>query len=153
MRLADAFRVKKRDEHYIANCYIFALGNLRSSKSKMRESRLKLLLETLKEMARILEPPRAAGAFGGLAADGPPVQMTVVHNVNRPVRNAAVQSEGESGASQNQEASSLGPPAMEFSSAAPGQSSWPAAPAYTTPSGAMPAFITPGDATLAYREP
>jgi hypothetical protein len=87
MRLADAFRAKKRDEHYIVNCYIFAIGSLKSTESKMRESRLKLLLDYLKEAARILEPPRAA-AFGGLSADGRPVQMTVVHNIDRPVRPA-----------------------------------------------------------------
>lgn len=150
MRLADAFRVKKRDEHYIANCYIFAIGSLKSKESEIREPRLKLLLEYLKEAARILEPPRTA-AFGGLGADSPPVQMTVVHNVNRPVRNGQAQVGAEGYAAADQEAANFDAPGANYAADAAVYStpagvadeySPPGADEYSAPSGAMPAYTT-----------
>ena len=88
MRMADAFRNRRIDEHFVAGIHALAGRNLKKAESKLCDTRLRLMLEYLKEWTRVLEPPRSRSAQTGAAGDGGPVQMTLVHNVARPVRPA-----------------------------------------------------------------
>lgn len=85
MRMGEAFRMAGIDEHAIAENYVNVADVLKGGDSG-RQAGQKLLLEVLKEWTRVLEPPQRAGVAS--VADVPPVQITLVHNVARPVRPA-----------------------------------------------------------------
>jgi hypothetical protein len=85
--MAEAFRNVRLDEHFVAWMHAVAGRNLKKAKAKLSDGRLKLLLEYLKEWTRVLEP-RQSSAPSDAAGDGVLAQMTLVHNVARPVRPA-----------------------------------------------------------------
>jgi hypothetical protein len=83
VRLAEAFRMAGLDEHKIANLYVFALGKL-SGENESNEGVAKLLIDVLKECARVLDPPRSPGSASPVESG--PVTFNLIHSVERPVR-------------------------------------------------------------------
>lgn len=84
VRLDEAFRARGLDEHEVADKYVVALRKLSRKKRQEGEGGVeKLLLDTLKECSRILEPPRPASER---ASSDAPAVVKLIHRVPRPSR-------------------------------------------------------------------
>lgn len=83
--MGEALRKQGLDEHTIAGTYVQVVDNLKSTKKA--GSSEKLLVEILKECTRQIEAAQPV-------SDGA-VQVQLVHNVERPARKAAGETEAD----------------------------------------------------------
>lgn len=87
MSLRQAMRAQGLDEHKIAKAFNRQVNRLQRRAKKKKElppAQEKLLLEVLKECAKIMEPGRANGGQE-------PSALQFVHEIPRPVRDSVAQ--------------------------------------------------------------
>lgn len=114
MRIGEALRQRGFDEHMIADSYVDVAGRLRG-KSDRTGGVEKLLVDVLKEVSRLLDPPRSADRPGSRA--GASVQVQLIHSVARPERGVVLNTGAAPPALPADSSAPLNGPAVSIASA------------------------------------